>query len=81
MKTYEDGYNQALKDYEELKRSDQKRKKRSRKMIVYELSISHAYSLKGFWYTRKNGERDYKVIVTRYDKGYEQALKDKEAHA
>lgn len=74
MKTYEDGYNQALKDYEELKRN-------KHESIYQELFISHAWSLKGFWYTKKNGERDYKVIITRYDKGYERALLDKEAHA
>ena len=72
MKTYEDGYNQAVKDYEELK-------KRNHEVSFSELSVKHAYSLKGFWYTRKNGERDYKVIFTRYDKGYEKALMDLEA--
>lgn len=70
MKTYEDGYNQALKDYEKLKQSNHE-------VSFSELTLNHAYSLKGFWYTKKNGERDYKVIVTRYDKGYEQALIDK----
>ena len=72
-RTYEQGYNQALKDYETNK-------------DIEELRMIHAWSQTGFWYhnpkmppmlsdpTSKNN--DYKFITTRYDKGYFKALED-----
>lgn len=43
--------------------------------ILQKLSISNAYHMPGFWY---NNSKDYKVIPTKYHKGYMQALKDVE---
>ena len=73
--TFEDGYNQALKDYEECK-------------DIEKLWDWFSYSIKGFWfhnpkkkdhydiygnYVYKN---DYKIIITRYDKGYKKGLQE-----
>lgn len=75
--TFEDGYNQALKDYESNKNLE-------------ELWLNHCYSLKGFWFNNpkkppsydlwgnKIKTNDYITIVTRFDKGYEKALQDLE---
>ena len=46
--------------------------------IIAKLRINRALGLTGFNYTKKNGEQDYKVIVTKEDKGYYQALEDVE---
>lgn len=48
-------------------------------LIIAKLRMNRAFGLTGFYYTKKNGEQDYKVIVTKEDKGYYQALKDVEA--
>lgn len=76
--TFEDGYNQALKDYESNKNLE-------------DLAMTHAYGLKGFWFNNpkkppsydlwgnKSKTNDYKIIVTQYDKGYEKALDDIES--
>ena len=74
--TFEDGYNQAYKDYE--KNPD-----------IERLFNDYAWSLKGFWFHNPKARpmynfidgveeknNDYKVIVTRYDKGYEKALNE-----
>lgn len=63
-RTISDGYNQAIQDYKTNQNID-------------ELYIDFAYKLKGFWYyNKKTKEKDYKVIETKYDKGYWQALED-----
>ena len=41
----------------------------------YELGLSCAYDMPSFWYNEK---KDYKVIPTKYHKGYQQALEDSE---
>lgn len=48
-------------------------------LIIAKLRMNRAYGLTGFYYTKKDGEQDYKVIVTKEDKGYYQALDDVEA--
>lgn len=75
--TFEDGYNQALKDYESNKNLE-------------ELGLNYCYSLKGFWFNNpkkppsydlwgnKSKTNDYITIVTRFDKGYFKALQDLE---
>ena len=35
---------------------------------------SASFGLRGFYYTRRDGTKDYKVIVTSYDNGYFAAL-------
>lgn len=47
--------------------------------IIAKLRLNRAFGLTGFYYTKKDGEQDYKVIVTKEDKGYYQALEDVEA--
>lgn len=48
-------------------------------LIIAKLRMNRAYGLTGFYYTKKDGTQDYKVIVTEKDKGYYQALNDVEA--
>lgn len=67
MRTYEDGYNQAYKDYNE------ERKHKSKEDALVKLWNSFAWGLVGF---QCKGKKEYKVIKTRYDRGYEQALKE-----
>ena len=43
--------------------------------IIQDLNIGCCYDMPGFWY--KNG-KDYKVIPTKYHKGYMRALEDVE---
>ena len=74
-KTFEQGYNQALKDYEKKKNLE-------------ELRMVHAWSQPGFWYHNPkmppmidlkdnvSKTNDYKFITTKYDKGYFKALDD-----
>lgn len=74
-KTFEDGYNQALKDYEECK-------------DIEKLWNEFPYSINGFWYHNPKKpayydmygdyvhNNDYKAIITRYDKGYKKGLED-----
>ncbi len=74
-KTFEQGYNQALKDYESNKNLE-------------DLYVTHALGQKGFWYNNpkmppnydawgnKSKYNDYKFITTKYDKGYFKALED-----
>jgi len=74
--TFEDGYNQALKDYESNKNLE-------------DLYMAHALGQKGFWWHNpkmppnynfidgtEEKHNDYKFITTRYDKGYFKALDD-----
>lgn len=73
--TFEDGYNQALKDYK--KNPD-----------IDELLNDYAWGLTGFWFHNPKARprydiygneiktNDYKVIITKYDKGYKKALDD-----
>lgn len=44
-------------------------------LLIRDLNISCCYDMPGFWY--KNG-KDYKVIPTKYHKGYMRALEDVE---
>ena len=74
-KNFEDGYNKALKDYEECK-------------DIEKLWNEFSYSINGFWYHNPKEKpsydiygnelkhNDYKVIITRYDKGYKNGLQD-----
>ena len=39
--------------------------------IIFNLGLSNAYDMPSFWY---NNRKDYKVIETKYNKGYMQAL-------
>lgn len=76
--TFEDGYNQALKDYKENPDIDK-------------LLNDYAWNLKGFWFHNPKARprydiygneiktNDYKVIITQWDKGYKQALEDIES--
>jgi len=41
--------------------------------IIQDLGISNTYDMPSFWC---NGGKDYKVIPTKYNKGYMQALND-----
>ena len=41
--------------------------------VMDDLGLSNAYDMPSFWC---NGGKDYKVIPTKYHKGYMQALKD-----
>lgn len=43
--------------------------------VFNDLGLSCAYDMPSFWY---NNGKDYKVIPTRYHKGYQQALSDAE---
>ena len=43
--------------------------------IFQDLSIECAYDMPSFWY---NNGKDYKVIPTKYHKGYQKALEDAE---
>lgn len=43
--------------------------------VLRKLSVSNAYDMPGFYYNNKN---DYKVIPTKYHKGYMKALEDVE---
>lgn len=43
--------------------------------IIFDLGLSNAYDMPSFWY---NNRKDYKVIETKYNKGYRQALNDVE---
>lgn len=43
--------------------------------IIQDLGLSNAYDMPSFWI---NNGKDYKVIETRYNKGYAQALSDVE---
>lgn len=43
---------------------------------IARLRVNSCLALKGFDYTKKNGEQDYKVIVTRMDRAYWKALDD-----
>lgn len=43
--------------------------------VFRDLGLSCAYDMPSFWY---NNGKDYKVIPTRYHKGYQQALEDAE---
>lgn len=72
--TFEDGYNQALKDYE-------------KNPNLEDLDYNFRYGLKGFWFNNpkkpkdynlfgEETKNDYKVILTQYDKGYRKALDD-----
>lgn len=74
---FEDGYNQALKDYESNKNLE-------------DLYMTHALGQKGFWWHnpkmppnidiwgKESKYNDYKFITTKYDKGYFKALEDLE---
>lgn len=76
--TFEDGYNKALKDYEENPDIDK-------------LLTDYAFGLTGFWFNNKKEKpmydiygnetkyNDYKVIITQFDKGYKKALDDIES--
>lgn len=44
-------------------------------IVFRELGLSCAYDMPSFWYHDK---KDYKVIQTKYHKGYMQALNDAE---
>lgn len=44
-------------------------------IVFRELGMDCAYDMPRFWYNEK---KDYKVIPTKYHKGYMQALKDAE---
>ena len=46
--------------------------------LIQDLVIHNAYSMPGFW---TNNGSDYKVIETKYNKGYFQALDDIEREA
>ena len=41
--------------------------------MLHDMGLSCAYDMPGFW---TNGQKDYKVIPTKYHKGYMQALDD-----
>lgn len=43
--------------------------------VIYDLGLSNAYDMPGFWCDKG---KSYKVIPTKYHKGYMQALKDVE---
>lgn len=43
--------------------------------VIFDLGLSNAYDMPSFWY---NNRKDYKVIETKYNKGYMQALNDVE---
>ena len=43
--------------------------------VFHDLGLSCAYDMPSFWY---NNKKDYKVIPTKYHKGYQQALYDAE---
>ena len=43
--------------------------------IIFDLGLSNAYDMPSFWYHNKT---DYKVIPTKYNNGYMQALNDVE---
>ena len=43
--------------------------------VLADLGLRNAYDMPSFWY---NNGKDYKVIDTKYHKGYMQALKDVE---
>ena len=78
-KTFSDGYDDALRDYE-------------KNPNLYKLKREFVFSVKGFWYNNpkmptcydlwgnKEKNNDYKIIVTRYDKGYKAALEDLEKY-
>ena len=73
MATYEDGYNQAYQDFK--KNPD-----------IEKLVDDYAWGLKGFWFHnpkarhlygldgKEEKNNDYKIIVTKYYKGYRKAL-------
>lgn len=63
---YKSGYEKAFEDFKKETETDN---------ILMELWTDYAYRLTGFWYN-KNGKQDYKVIVTKFDKGYADGLKD-----
>lgn len=43
--------------------------------IIFDLGLANAYDMPGFWC---NNGKDYRVIETRYNKGYMKALEDVE---
>ena len=45
---------------------------------IARLRTDSCYALTGFHYTKKDGEQDYKVIVTKADRAYWKALDDVE---
>ena len=71
--TFEDGYNQAYQDFK-------------KNPNIEKLEDDYAWGLKGFWFHnpkarplydmdgKEEKNNDYKVIVTKYDKGYRKAL-------
>lgn len=63
---YELGYEKAFEDFKKATDTD---------TILMGLWMDYAYRLTGFWYN-KNGKQDYKVIVTKFDKGYAKGLED-----
>ena len=69
MTNYEDGYKQAEKDYKDICNTDCSFDEAKDKL--WSNLICHQT---GFFYTNKRGKRDYKIITTRFDKGYEKAL-------
>ena len=78
-KTYEDGYAQALKDYEKNKafRESIASYTTFHNTICEEMMTDWTWQLKSFYCVQK-GKLVYKTIITRYDKGYKQAIIDKE---
>ena len=75
MKTsYEDGYRRAQEDiaFEKFHYGG------DIEDVVLRLSSNHSLGLIGFYI---HGGKDYKVIVTRFDRGYMAALKDAEKEA
>lgn len=67
--TFEDGYKRAVADV----KSEMNRRGAEMSEIIEKLGLDAAYSLPGFFC---NSHREYKVIETRFFKGYMAALKD-----
>lgn len=62
---YKAGYNKAMSEHGG----------KTLDKLMWEYN-DYAYGLVGFWYKKKSGETDYKVIVTSFDKGYYAAIEE-----
>lgn len=67
---YNAGYEQAIKDHSG-----------EDAQTIGNEGITYCFNLCGFWYKKKDGTKDYKVIATSFDKGYLQAMNDLEEAA
>lgn len=72
QKDFNRGYQNAVKDIENMRKEQPNI---SDEDIRFQL-LAYAPHCPSFWYKDKNGELRYKIITTKYAKGYEKACSD-----